>query len=129
MSYGKKVMIVDDSNTVRYEVRLLLKKIGITLVEVANSLGMNNAIDEYGKTVDLIIMDLTLKEENGFDLIKSIKASPNYGDIPILILTEHANKENVLIAKELGVSGYIRKPINKDELIDRVSKILDIQVG
>ncbi len=126
MSLEKRVMIVEDSNTVRYEVKLLLKKIGVVLIEVANSIGMYNAIEEYGKIVDLIIMDLTLKNENGFDLIKSLKSSERYNNIPVLILTEHADRDNVLTAKDIGVEGYLRKPINGTELLERVSKILGI---
>jgi two-component system chemotaxis response regulator CheY len=124
MSFGKRIMIVEDSHTVRYEVKLILEKLGFTLVEVANGLGMLNVIEEYGKPVDLIIMDLTLKRENGFDLIKQIKGIEKYSQIPVLILTEHANVENVMKAKQLGVDGYLRKPIQKDELVERVSKIL-----
>lgn len=125
MLAGKKVMIVEDSHTVRYEVKLILEKIGISLVEVANGLGMFNVIEEYGKHVDLVIMDLTLKRENGFDLIRRLKMSEKYQNIPVLVLTEHADKANVIQAKELGVSGYLRKPIKKDELVERVTKLLD----
>ena len=126
MSVEKRVMIVEDSHTVRYEVKLILKKIGIVLVEVANGMGMFNVIEEYGKSVELIIMDLTLKQENGLDLIESLKSRDKFKDIPVLILTEHANVENVLRAKELGVVGYLRKPIQKDELIGRVKSLLEI---
>lgn len=121
---GKKILIVEDSNTIRYEIRLILEKLGITVTEAANELGLFNAIEEYGKCVDLIIMDLTLKYENGFDLIEKLRQNPKYGQIPVLILTEHANKDNVLKAKELNVSGYLRKPIHKDELVDRVKSLL-----
>ncbi len=126
MNVEKRVMIVEDSNTVRYEVKLLLKKIGVVLIEVANSIGMYNAIEEYGKIVDLIIMDLSLKNENGFDLINGLKTSESYNKIPVLILTEHADRDNVLTAKDIGVEGYLRKPINGTELLERVSKILGI---
>lgn len=124
MSELKRVMIVEDSHTVRYEVKLILQKVGINLVEVANGMGMFNVIDEYGKHVDLIIMDLTLKQENGLDLIENLKGREKYKDIPVIILTEHANKENVLRAKELGVVGYLRKPIQKEELLSRVKSVL-----
>jgi two-component system, chemotaxis family, chemotaxis protein CheY len=125
MPVEKKVMIVEDSHTVRYEVKIILDKIGVTLVEVANGMGMFNVIEEYGKSVDLIIMDLTLKKENGFDLIRQLREMDKYKEIPVLILSEHANKDNVLLAKELGVLGYLRKPIQKDELIDRVKSIIN----
>ena len=124
MESGKRVMIVEDSHTVRYEVKLLFEKIGIELVEVANGFGMLNVIEEYGKRVDLVIMDLILKRESGFDLIKRLRDSEKYGNIPVLVLTEHADRENVLKAKELGVNGYIRKPIQKVEFLDRVRKAL-----
>lgn len=127
MFSGKKVMIVEDSNTVRMEVKLLLGKMGIDVVEAANEFGMLNTMEQYGKCVDLIIMDLTLKNENGFDLIKRVKDSEKYCDIPVLVLTEHANRQNVLTAKELGVAGYLRKPIQKDELVGRVSTYLGEQ--
>lgn len=125
MAAGKKVMIVEDSNTVRYEVKLILDKIGITVIETANEIGMFNMMEEYGKTVDLIIMDLTLKNENGFDLIDKLKKSEKYKDIPVLILTEHADKDSVLKARELSVAGYLRKPIQKDELVERVRKTIN----
>lgn len=124
MFSGKKVMIVEDSQTVRLEVKLLLGKMGVTMVEAANELGMLNMMEEYGKCVDLIIMDLTLKNENGFDLIKKVKTFDKYKDISVLVLTEHADIQNVILAKELGVVGYLKKPIQKDELIGRVSGLL-----
>lgn len=124
MSETKSVLIVEDSITVRYEVKLILRKVDITLIEAANSIGMMNVIEQYGKVVDLVIMDLTLKNENGLDLIQMLKSSEKYADIPVLVLTEHADKGNVMAAKELGVAGYLRKPIKKDELLERVNKIL-----
>ncbi len=126
--YENIVLIVEDSHTVRHEVKLILEKIGVALVEAANEIGMFNMIEQYGKTVDLVIMDLTLKNENGMDLIDKLKKNINYQRIPILILTEHAFKDNVLKAKEMGVVGYLRKPISKQELVNRVSGILGIEV-
>lgn len=121
---GKRVMIVEDSYTVRYEVKLILEKEGMTLVEAANELGMYNMMEEYGKCVDLIIMDLFLKNENGLDLIEKLKSSESYGKIPVLILTEHAARDTVLKARELGVEGYLRKPIQREDLLERVRKAL-----
>ena len=127
MLTGKKILIVEDSPTVRYEVRLIVQKMGITLVEAANEIGLFTMIEEYGKCVDMVIMDLTLKYENGFDLIQKLKSSQRYANLPILVLTEHADVNNVLKARELGVSGYLRKPIQKDELIGRVTGILSAE--
>lgn len=124
--FDKTVLIVEDSNTVRREVKLIFDKIGVELVEAANEIGMFNMIEQYGKKVDLVIMDLTLKYENGMDLIEKIRYSEKYGEIPVLILTEHAGKENVLRAKKLGVADFLRKPIQREELVNRVKSILSL---
>ena len=105
----KRIMIVEDSPTVRYEVKLLLKQIGIVPIEVGGELGCFMQIEQYGKPVDLILMDLTLKNENGFEIIEKIKENPKYSKIPIIVLTEHADAQHVLKARDLGVEGYIRK--------------------
>jgi DNA-binding NarL/FixJ family response regulator len=126
MAQEFKVLIVDDSPTVRYEVRLLLKKININVVEVVNKLGLFIKIEEYGKLVDLIIMDLTLQYENGWDLIEELKKVDKYKNIPVLVLTEHADRENVLKARKYDVSGYLRKPIQKQEFLSRITSILGI---
>jgi CheY-like chemotaxis protein len=122
----RKVLIVEDSPTVKYEVSLLLKQIGVDLVEAGSEIGLMNAVAEFGRIVDLIIMDLSLKFENGFDLIEKLKSNSSYKDIPIIVLTEHADAENVLKAKELGVKSYLRKPIQKDEIVTRVSSLLKL---
>jgi len=129
MSEEIKVMIVEDSHTVRYEVKMILSKKGIIIIEAANELGMFNLMEEYGKRVDLIIMDLVLKNENGFDLISKLKAREKYKDIPVLILTEQADKDSVLKARELQVAGYLKKPIKKDELLERVCTVLNRNFG
>lgn len=126
MDSGKKVMIVEDSPTIRHFVKLLLENLGVQLVEVGSEWGMMTKIDEYGKLVDLILMDITLKYENGFDLIKKLKENPKYREIPVVVLTEHADREHVLRAKDLGVVGYLRKPLDKEDFLARVAKILGI---
>lgn len=124
MSNEKVVLIVEDSPTVRYQVKSLLKQSGIGLREAGGEIGLFNLIEEYRKLADLIIMDLTLKDEDGFQLIKKLKAHSTYKDIPIFVMTEHADIKHVLTARELGVDGYIRKPINKDIFMAKISEIL-----
>lgn len=124
MLEGKKILIVEDSSTIRYEIKIIVEQARMKLVEAANEIGLFMKIEEYGKMVDLIIMDLTLEYENGFDLIEKLKKVDKYKDIPILIFTEHADKDTVLKAKQLNIAGYLRKPIQKEEFIKRVKSIL-----
>ena len=116
----KVVLIVEDSPTVKYEVRMLLEQKGIKVFEAGGEIGLFNQIEQYGRMVDLIIMDLTLKNENGLDLTQKVKDNPEYATIPILILTEHADAKNVLKAREMGVAGYVLKPIKREEFLEKV---------
>lgn len=126
MNSNKIVLIVDDSNTVRFQVKSYLEQIEVDLREAGSEIGLFNLIDEYGRPADLILMDLMLKEEDGFDLIKKLKTHEAYNDIPVIVLTQHASLEQVLTAKELGVNGYIKKPINKDSFLEKISDILGL---
>lgn len=125
MFTDKRIMIVEDSKTIKLQVKLILDKLGATTIEVGNEWAMFKKIEEYGIVVDLIIMDLILRSEDGLDLIQKLKKDERYKNIPILVLTEQADIENVLRAKALGVKNYLRKPIRRDKLIDRISKIFN----
>jgi DNA-binding response OmpR family regulator len=126
MFSDKRIMIVEDSKTVKLQLKLILDKLGVTVIEVSNEWAMFKKIEEYGKLVDLIIMDLVLKSEDGLDLIHKLKEDKRYRNIPILVLTEQADIPNVLKAKELGIKNYLRKPIKREKLVERISTIFNI---
>lgn len=124
MLTGKRIMIIEDSKTIKLQVKMIVESVGGALIEAGNEWAMFKKIEEYGKLVDLIIMDLVLRFENGFDLIEKLKKDEKYKNIPILILTEQADMESVLKAKELGINYYIRKPIKKSKLLEKISVAL-----
>lgn len=121
----KKVLIVEDSSTIIEQVKLFLKPLGVTVINAGSEFGMFQSIESYGKCVDLVLMDITLKSENGIDLIKSLRKNEKYEMVPVVIITEHAKKEWVLEAKKLKVDGFLRKPIDKDQLLQRVDSIIN----
>lgn len=127
MLKGKKVLIVEDSRTIRLQVKMMLEHEGAVLVEAGSEIGMFTKIDEYGVTADLIIMDLVLNYENGLELIEKLKENPKYKDIPIIIITEKADVNTILKAKQLGVKTYLRKPVDKTELIARMNELIEEQ--
>ncbi len=127
--YGKVVLIVDDSPSIRREVRVILQKEGITVREAGTEFGMFNTIDEYGEVADMILMDLTLVETTGFDLVAKIRAVERFKKIPIIMLTQHSDRTNVLKAKTLGIQGYMVKPINSQILVERVKKALEESIN
>lgn len=120
----KVVLVVDDSPSIRREVKAILEQDDYIVREAANEYGMLNTIEEYGKIADVVLMDIVLKAEEGFDLVLKLKSIKKYENIPVLMLTEHADRIYVQKAKFVGVQGYILKPINADLLISRLKEAL-----
>jgi len=124
MFKGKKILIVDNSSTIRLQLKIMLENEGAVLVDVGTEWGMTTKIKEYGVLADLVIMDLILNSENGLDLIKRLKENIEFKHIPIIIITEKVDVDSILIAKDLGVRSYLKKPFKKAELINRINDAL-----
>jgi len=121
MENQKRILIVEDSPTVIEHMKMLLKNSNVKVLNAGSEFGMMQSIESYGKTVDLVLMDISLKAENGMDLIRNLRKNDKYKELPIIIITEHANKDLILEAKKLQVSGYLKKPIQKDVFLDRIT--------
>ncbi|OGO80892.1 MAG: hypothetical protein A2Y21_02260 [Clostridiales bacterium GWC2_40_7] len=119
----KIILVVDDSPSIRREVKVILEKDGYTVREAGSEFGMLSSIEEYGIKADMVLMDLTLNDESGFDLVNRLRAADKYRNIPVIILTEHSDRDNVFMAKMVGVQGYIVKPIKADILRERIRSI------
>jgi DNA-binding response OmpR family regulator len=127
MLTGKKIVVVEDSRTIKLQIKMILERENVTLVEVGTEWGLFTKIDEYGIVADLIIMDLVLSSENGLDIIRKLKENPRYKDIPIMIITEKVDVATILQAKDLGVKSYLKKPIRRVDLINRINKVFEIE--
>jgi len=121
----KCVLIVDDSAFIRRHVKVILEKEGYMVREAGSEFGMFDNIDQYGQMADLILMDLTSNETYGFDLIEKIRKVGRFKNIPIIVLTQHSDRESVSMARLLGVKGYLVKPVNVQILVEKVKAVLD----
>ena len=124
MENTKRILIVEDSPTVVEHMKMLLKNSNVKVLNAGSEFGMMQSIESYGKLVDLVLMDLTLKTENGMDLIRNLRSNDRYKELPIIIITEHVSKNLILEARELRVRGYLKKPIQKDTFLDRIYEVL-----
>ncbi|MFN8737283.1 MAG: response regulator, partial [Betaproteobacteria bacterium] len=73
---------------------------------------------------DFVVTDINMPNMNGFELLKSIKAEPALKDVPVLMVTAEAKKEDIVAAAQGGAAGYIVKPFTKATLEEKVQKIL-----
>lgn len=122
---GKVVLIVDDSSSIRMKVKAILQREGFVVREAGTEYGMLGSLNENGVPVDIILMDLSLNDANGFDLVKEVHSMEKFSEVPVIMLTQYSGLNNVSTAKFLGIRDYIVKPFDSQVLVDRIKKLLD----
>jgi two-component system, chemotaxis family, chemotaxis protein CheY len=117
------VLIVDDYATMLRIIKNLLKQLNFENVDEATdgskALQMLR-LKDYG----LIISDWNMEPMTGLDLLKEVRKDDKLKKIPFIMVTAESKTENVVIAKEAGVSNYIVKPFNADTLKGKIASVL-----
>jgi len=122
MDLNMKVLIVDDFSTMRKIVRNIIKQIGFkNIIEADDG---KSAVKELKKgKVDLILCDWNMPEMSGIDLLKTVRSDDELKDIPFVMITAEAQKDNILEAVKEGVSNYIVKPFTAETISEKLTKI------
>jgi two-component system, chemotaxis family, chemotaxis protein CheY len=118
-----KFLVVDDFSTMRRIVRGLLKEMGCNNVEEAED-GQVALNMLKNARFDFVVSDINMPNMNGFELLKAIKADDSLKQLPVLMVTAEARKEDIVLAAQSGAAGYIVKPFTKATLEEKVQKIL-----
>lgn len=118
----KKVLIVDDSHMIRRIVGLILKEDDFDVLIAEN--GLKGYEMAKANQPDLIIMDVEMPVMNGIEATTRIKADTATGHIPVLIFTSLGSEQDIRMAREAGGSGFLNKPISKEELRSTISSLL-----
>ena len=122
MDLNMKVLIVDDFATMRRILRNILKQIGFTNISEADD--GNTALKALKKEkFDLILCDWNMPEMPGIDLLKTLKADEQLKDIPFVMVTAEAQKDNIIEAVKEGVSNYIIKPFTAETINEKLNKV------
>lgn len=118
-----KFLIVDDFSTMRRIVRGLLKEMGCNNAEEAEDGAVALSMLKTAR-YDFVVSDINMPNMNGFELLEAIKADSALAQIPVLMVTAEARKEDIVRAAQSGAAGYIVKPFTKATLEDKVAKIV-----
>ena len=124
MSLNKnmRVMIVDDYNTMLRILRNLLRQLEITTVDEA--MNGQEALEQLRRNpADLIISDWNMTPMTGLDLLKSVRSDASLRRTPFIMVTAESKTENVIAAKQAGVSNYIVKPFNAETLRAKIASV------
>jgi two-component system chemotaxis response regulator CheY len=117
------VLIVDDYKTMLRIIRNLLKQIDFENVEEASD--GNEALTKlHAGNFGLIISDWNMEPMTGLQLLQQVRADPKLKATPFIMVTAESKTENVIVAKQAGVSNYIVKPFNAETLRSKIQKVL-----
>jgi len=128
MGYAHSIITVDDSSTMRRIIKNTLQKLGFeTILEAGNGV---EALEVMSKNkVDMIVTDWNMPEMDGLTFVKAVRAKDEYKDLPILMITTEAAKEDILTAlRSLSAveNNYVVKPFTPETLQEKVFKLLDL---
>ena len=125
MGYEQSIITVDDSSTMRRIIKNTLQKLGFeTILEAGNGV---EALEVMSKNkVDMIVTDWNMPEMDGLTFVKAVRAKDEYKDLPILMITTEAAKEDILTALRSGVNNYVVKPFTPETLQEKLFKLLDL---
>ena len=117
------VLIVDDYKTMLRIIRNLLKQIDFCNVDEASD-GAEALARLRAGHFGLVISDWNMAPMSGLDLLQAVRADAQLRMLPFIMITAESKTENVVAAKQAGVSNYIVKPFNAETLKSKISAVL-----
>lgn len=121
-SRSLKIMVIDDSNTVRSSAQELLGTLGH---EVATA---ENGYEAISKIVDLkpdlIFLDIMMPKLDGYQTCALVKHNKDYKDIPIIMLSSKDGVYDKAKARVVGANDFVSKPFGAEDLIDAINRVL-----
>jgi two-component system chemotaxis response regulator CheY len=120
---GKKILVVDDSPTVRQQVGMALKQAGFEVAEAtdgADGLAKVSADRE----IAMVILDVNMPRMNGLEMLEAVKQGGKNAGLHVIMLTSEGQQSLIERAKKAGAKGWIVKPFKAELLVAAVKKLL-----
>ena len=122
MDIEMNILIVDDFSTMRRIVKNLLRDLGFNNTAEADDGETALPMLKSGK-YDFLVTDWNMPGMDGLTLLKSVRADEALCNMPVLMVTAEAKREQIIVAAEAGVNGYVVKPFTAGTLREKIEKI------
>ncbi len=121
------ILVADDSATMRMIVQATLTGAGWKVLTAGN--GQEALEMARSHPVDLVVSDWNMPVMGGLELIQGLRQEDEYVDVPVLVLTTEDDVDSKMAARDLGVCGWLSKPVDPEVLVELASELLDEQAG
>ena len=118
-----KFLVVDDYNAMQRILTNLLKQLGFTNVDSASD-GQQALAKLQEDKFDFVISDWNMEPMTGIELLREVRGNDKLKHLPFIMITAESKTENVVAAKQAGVSNYIVKPFNAETLKGKIASVL-----
>ena len=123
-----KVLIVDDSVSMRKLLTATLEEAGHEIVEAEDgviALDVAATLGNQKPGISLVITDVNMPNMDGLTLVEELRKLASFKFTPILVLTTETGEDKKMLAKKRGATGWLVKPFNPDQLLSTINKVLD----
>lgn len=120
----KKILVVDDSITIRNLIKFALNKDGFSVTVARDGLEALEKIKEKPYP-DCVVLDIEMPKMNGYEVCRILKQNPDYKDIPVIMLTAKDESSDREWGLDLGADEYLTKPFEYEVLKQKLDKLLD----
>lgn len=119
---GRRVLLIEDEPNIIEAISFILTRDGWTVHTHQNGA---TAMEKLRTAPpDLVILDVMLPGQSGFDVLSALRADPDHGAIPVLMLTARGQERDRALAAELGATRYMTKPFSNDEIRAAVRSLI-----
>lgn len=118
---SKRILIVDDSASVRQVAGIALSRAGYEVIEACDG---QDALSKLNGKVHLIISDVNMPRMDGITLVRELRALDAYKFTPMLVLTTESGQDTKQRGKQAGATGWIVKPFNPEQLLATIARVL-----
>lgn len=122
MSQKKRILLIEDEEDIAALLKLQAEVSGYKLHVEVDGINGYRAIER--EKPDLVILDIMLPGQNGFDVCRKIKNNPELKNIPVIILTAKGEELDIVLGLELGADDYVAKPFSPKVLFSRIKAVL-----
>jgi two-component system chemotaxis response regulator CheY len=120
------ILVVDDSAAIRKILTRVLRQTGMAIQTIHEAGDGQEALAVMAlHRIDLVLSDINMPKMDGLQLLASLKASPQWQKIPVVMITTEGGETKVTEAVRLGAAGYVRKPFTADQIKEKLVGILE----
>ena len=122
------VLVVDDSAAIRKILQRVLRQTGMAIHALHEAGDGQEALEQLKthRGIQLVLTDINMPKMDGLQLLAAIKASPEWRNLPVVMITTEGGEAKVGEAVKLGAAGYVRKPFTADQIKEKLAGILEL---